>query len=135
MFRWFHSRCPVEHISYFAIKLSFQTFQPIIVIYRRGNSVYIYWWSLYRPLSYIFRSLKATAGISNLLKNKRGGLVNARYTHIRGSTKILKLFIHRNWNILMMGDNTQHCVVINALLVEVRPWIYSLKIKTGQPAI
>ena len=42
-------------ISWF-IKLSFQTFQPLIVIYRRGNYV----WgstSIYYPLSYPFISL------------------------------------------------------------------------------
>ena len=41
------------------IKLSVQTFQPLIVIYRRDNFVYHYWryTSNYRPLSYPFRSL------------------------------------------------------------------------------
>ena len=41
------------------IKLSFQTFQPLILIYRRVNFVYPYWgWtSIYRLLSYPFRSL------------------------------------------------------------------------------
>ena len=43
------------------IKLSIQTFQPTFVIYRRGYFVYYHWWctSIYRPLSYPFRSLNA----------------------------------------------------------------------------
>ena len=41
------------------IKLSVQTFQPLIVINRRDNFVYHYWecTSIYLPLSYPFRSL------------------------------------------------------------------------------
>ena len=43
----------------FIIKLSVQTFQPLTVIYRRGNFIYHHWGcaSIYRPLSYTFRSL------------------------------------------------------------------------------
>ena len=39
--------------------LSVQMFQPLIVIYRRGNYVYHHWvcTSIYWPLSYPFRSL------------------------------------------------------------------------------
>ena len=35
------------------------TFQKLTIIYKRGNFVYHYWWctSIYRPLSYPFRSL------------------------------------------------------------------------------
>jgi len=42
------------------IKLSVHTFQTIIVIYRMGNFVYHHWrcTSIYRPLSYSFRSLR-----------------------------------------------------------------------------
>ena len=41
------------------IKLSVQTFQPLILLYRRGNFVYHHWrsTSIFRPLSYPFRSL------------------------------------------------------------------------------
>ena len=41
------------------IKLSVLTFQPLIEIYRRGNFVYHHsgYTSIYRPLSYPFRSL------------------------------------------------------------------------------
>ena len=41
------------------IKVSVQTFQPIIVIYRRGNLVFYHWecTSIYRPLSYPFGPL------------------------------------------------------------------------------
>ena len=41
------------------INLSVQTFQPLIVIYRRGNFVYHHGWctSIYWTLSYPFRSL------------------------------------------------------------------------------
>ena len=41
------------------IKLSVQTFQPLILIYRSGNFVYYYWGciSIYRPLNYPLRSL------------------------------------------------------------------------------
>ena len=40
-------------------KLSHQTFQPLIVIYITGHFVYHHWncSSIYRPLSYPFRSL------------------------------------------------------------------------------
>ncbi len=44
-------------ISWF-IKMSVQTFQALILIYRRGNFVNYQWFtSDYRPLSYPFRSL------------------------------------------------------------------------------
>ena len=41
------------------IQLSVQTFQPLIVIYKRSNFVYHHWGCtpIYRPLSYPFRSL------------------------------------------------------------------------------
>ena len=42
-----------------SIKSSVQTFQPLVVIYRRGNFMYQNYWgctSIYRPLSYPFRS-------------------------------------------------------------------------------
>ncbi len=41
------------------IKSSVQPFQPLILIYRRDNIVYYHWGctSIYRPLSYPFRSL------------------------------------------------------------------------------
>ena len=47
------------HFLNWFIKLSGQTFQPLILIYRRGNFVYHHWecTSIYRPLSYPFRSL------------------------------------------------------------------------------
>ena len=37
------------------IKLSVQTFQPLIVIYRRGNFVFLHWGhtSIYQPLSWL----------------------------------------------------------------------------------
>ena len=43
------------------IKLSVQTFQPLILIYRSGNFVYYYWGciSIYRPLNYPLRSLSS----------------------------------------------------------------------------
>ena len=42
------------------IKLNVQTFQPLIVIYRRGSFVYHHWecTSIYQSLSYPFRSVK-----------------------------------------------------------------------------
>ena len=45
-------------ISWF-IKLSVQMFQPLILVYGRKNFVYNHWAciSIYRPLSYPFRSL------------------------------------------------------------------------------
>ena len=41
------------------IQLNVQMFQLLNVIYSRGNSLYNHWWcaSIYRPLSYPFRSL------------------------------------------------------------------------------
>ena len=44
------------------IKLCFQTFEPLNIIYRRGNIVYQFLGciSIYRPLSYPFRFLKKT---------------------------------------------------------------------------
>ena len=44
------------------IKLSFQTYQPLILIYRRGNFVSHLWGftSIYQPLSYPFRFLIVT---------------------------------------------------------------------------
>ena len=50
---WFFSYCVL-------------TFQPIIVIYRRGNFVYHDWGCklIYRPLSYLFRSLGSSVWLS-----------------------------------------------------------------------
>ena len=44
------------------VKLSVQTFQPQIFIYKRDNFVYHYWrcTSIFRPLSYPYRSLLIT---------------------------------------------------------------------------
>ena len=45
--------------------LRVQTFQLLIVIYRRSNLVYYYWGctSIYRPLSYPFRSFSSSGDI------------------------------------------------------------------------
>ena len=56
-------------ISWF-IKLSVQTFQPLIVIYNRRNFVYPHrgCTSMYWPLSYLFKSLIALVVIAKILK-------------------------------------------------------------------
>ena len=47
------------NVSLSFIKLNVQTFQPLILINRRGNFVYTHWGctSIYRPLSFPYRSL------------------------------------------------------------------------------
>ena len=53
-------------------KLSFQTFQPLVIIYRRGNFVYqhLVCTSIYRTLSYPFRSLDNKRQIQFLFQVK-----------------------------------------------------------------
>ena len=54
------------------IKLRVQTFQLLIVIYRKGNFVYHHWrcTSIYRPVSYTFRSLIFSKWILTYVKLK-----------------------------------------------------------------
>ena len=52
-------------IEFWFIKLRDQTFQPLFLIYRRGNFVFHNWGctSMYWPMSYLFRSLACIRGI------------------------------------------------------------------------
>ena len=76
-------------------KLSVQTFQTLIFIYRRGNFVYYHWGcaSYYRPLSYPFRSLytmvqySATPFLTNIF--------NLLYKHFYKLFLLFKFFTNK----------------------------------------